>query len=674
MITLHICPVFAGKISQFQDLSSYKEAYEKAYKPLGVLLFGNQDFKFSFHFSGPQLELFKKHNPEFVELLKTLLVRKQIEIIGGGYYNPLFPLLFPMDRSAQIEKLSLAIRQNFGRRPRGMRLFADSWDPSLVLTLDECNMEYVLLENALLPIPKQLLLPVVMSDRGKTAKVLPVCSQFVPKKNEKSCEYLERILSEVNEIVSSRVCDAANADCETSLARMVAVPFDEESIAPLLEKSWLEEFAARAKERDDVRVEFSLPNSCAKSSEAFAQGYIHAGINPDIAKWCSVPYQKVENSGGYPTNIYDYIQIYDASRSLYNRMVYISLLLNQCRGDKIRRNAARDKLMAAQAGEAFICRSKSELEAFAARQMSYKNLTEAEKILRECSLFKESVTSYDYDGDGFCEYVCRLEKYGVCITQAGGSIFELNVIKSGVNYVDNFSRISAFDGIDDDYFRGIFVDHIFEEDEAAKYCRGETCRNGLFSARRYREISFSSQKQEILLETRTRFSTMDQPILLRKKYSVNSNGILVQYIIRNEGPIAVKAKFAVEMNLAELNLLGSDYKPYNFELVSAGSVIAGTSDSACHLAFDGGIVDKVSAMQISDANSGVSFVFTPNEEASVTYFPVSFRRRNMDGDIVQNESRTFVSAFIWDLDLPAGMEVEKTISFALSYARKQRKK
>ncbi len=673
MIALNICPVFAGKISQFQDLSSYKEAYEKAYKSLGVLLFGNQDFKFSFHFSGPQLEIFRKQNPEFVELLKNLLMRKQIEIIGGGYYNPLFPLLFPMDRSAQIEKLSLAIRQNFGRRPRGMRVFADSWDPSLVLMLDECNMEYILLENALLPPSKQLLLPVVISDRGKTAKVLPVCSQFAPMKNESPVEYLSRIVSEVKKIVPNHVCDAANADFETPLTRMVVVPFDEENIAPLLEKSWLDEFVALAKERDDVRVEFSLPNACAKSSEAFVQGYIHAGINSDIAKWCSIPYQKVENSGGYPTNIYDYIQIYDASRSLYNRMVYISLLLTQCRGDKIRRNAARDKLMAAQAGESFICRSPSELSAFAARQNAYKNLTEAEKLVRECSDFKESVISYDYNGDGFKEYICRLEKYNVCITPSGGTIFELDMMKAGGNYADNFSRIKKFDGIDDNYFRGIFVDHIFEEDEAAKYCKGEPCRNGLFSANIYKEISFSSQKQEILLETRTRFSTLDQPISLRKKYVVKSSGIQLQYILKNEGPVAIKAKFAVETNLAELNLLGSDYKPYNIELVSSGEILSGKSDVPCHASVEGGVIQKVSALQITDTNSNVSFVFAPNEEAGVTYFPVTFRRRNMEGDIVQNESRTFVSAFLWDLDLPAGMEVEKTISLSVSYIRRQRK-
>lgn len=105
-----------------------------------------------------------------------------------------------------------------------------------------------------------------------------------------------------------------------------------------------------------------------------------------------------------------------------------------------------------------------------------------------------------------------------------------------------------------------------------------------------------------------------------------------------------------------------------------GEILSGTSDIPCHANVESGVVQKVSALQISDANSNVSFVFTPNEEAGVTYFPVAFRRRNMEGDIVQNESRTFVSAFLWDLDLPAGMEVEKTISLAVSYMRRQRKK
>lgn len=664
---LNLCPIFSDTFLQFQDDSMYQAVYEKIYKPLGALLFANPGLKFSFYFTGIQIEFLKKQNPEFFELFKELLSRKQIEIIGGGYYNPIFPILFPLDRSGQIEKLSLSIRQNFGRRPRGMKLFADSWDPSMISVLNDFNMDYVLLENSLLPPSKQLFLPVVMSDRGKTTTVLPVYNEFAVKKDESAKGYFERVLNSFEKLRSLE----SRPEDDSSPERIIAIPFNDATIAPFLDSSWFQEFFALVSGSEGLN--FSLPHASIKSCQAFIQGYVHAGIGESIARWCFTPYESVEVNDGYPTNIYDYLQTYSASRLLYDRMIHVSLLLNQCRGDKMRKKAAREKLWAGQSGDAYICRSPSELSAFAARQNAYKNLTEAEKLVRECSDFKESVISYDYNGDGFKEYICHLEKYNVCITPSGGTIFELDVMKAGGNYADNFSRIKKFDGIDDNYFRGIFVDHIFEEDEAAKYCKGEPCRNGLFSANIYKEISFSSQKQEILLETRTRFSTLDQPISLRKKYVVKSSGIQLQYILKNEGPVAVKAKFAVETNLAELNLLGSDYKPYNIELVSAGEILSGKSDVPCHASVEGGIIQKVSALQITDTNSNVSFVFAPNEEAGVTYFPVAFRRRNMEGDIVQNESRTFVSAFIWDLDLPAGMEVEKTISLSVSYIRRQRK-
>lgn len=667
---LNLCLIFSGTFLEFHDDSTYKAFYEKIYKPLGALLFANPALKFSFYFTGTQIEFLKKHNSEFLELLKDLLSKKQIEIIGGGYYNPIFPVLFPLDRSGQIEKLSLSIRQNFGRRPRGMKLFADSWDPSMISVLNDFNMDYVLLEKSLLPPAKQLFLPVVMSDRGKTATVLPVYNEFAVEKDESAKSYFERILNSFEKFRSLESYSDGNAD--SSPERVVAIPFNDRTIAPFLDSSWFQEFFSLVSECECLN--FLLPQTSIKLCHTFIQGYVHAGISESIARWCFTPYESVEVNDGYPTNIYDYLQTYSASRLLYDRMIHVSLLLNQCRGDKMRKNAAREKLWAAQSGDAYICCSPSELAAFAARQNAYKNLTEAEKLVRECSDFKESVISYDYNGDGFKEYICHLEKYNVCITPSGGTIFELDVMKAGGNYADNFSRIKKFDGIDDNYFRGIFVDHIFEEDEAAKYCKGEPCRNGLFSANIYKEISFSSQKQEILLATRTRFSTLDQPISLRKKYIVKSSGIQLQYILKNEGPIAVKAKFAVETNLAELNLLESDYKPYNIELVSAGEILSGMSDIPCHASVESGVVQKVSALQISDTNSNVSFVFTPNEEAGVTYFPVAFRRRNMEGDIVQNESRTFVSAFLWDLDLPAGMEVEKTISLAVSYMRRQRKK
>ena len=150
---------------------------------MGAILFAMPELKFSFYFTGPQIEFFKKKNPEFLDLLKNLIARKQVEMIGGGYYNPIFPLIFPVDRAAQIEKLTLAHRQNFGKRPRGAALFCDSWDPPLLTTLDAASLEYVLLDSSLLPKDKNHFLPLVMNNLDKSTLILPVYST----KAQKTC-------------------------------------------------------------------------------------------------------------------------------------------------------------------------------------------------------------------------------------------------------------------------------------------------------------------------------------------------------------------------------------------------------------------------------------------------------------------------------------------------------
>ena len=664
MSNIRICLGYAGRATEFQDETSYQAAYKSVYKPLGAFLFANPQLKFSFFFAGRQIEFFKKKNPEFLDLVKNLIARKQVEVIGGGYYNPLFPLILPADRAAQIETLTNSLRQNFGKRPRGICLFCDSWDPSLISTFAAASMEYALLDTSLFRQIKNLFLPIVMSNLGKSIVILPVEGRLAAQKGEGAKEFFSRARSAVLE---ARASDTQNPDAD----RCVPFFFDKETIAPFLDKDWREEFIANAQAATECV--FDLPYNCVKEAGAFSQAFVHSGINQKIARWCVTPYESVETSDKYPLSVFDYLQTYKASRSLFDRMMNVSLMVNQCHGDKMRKNAARERLLAAQSGEAYVCRASNELASFVERQNAYKNLTEAERLVRECSSFKESVTSYDYNGDGFSEYVCRLEKFNVCVGTEGGSIFELDVLKAGGNYADNISRAKKYDGLDDNYFRGIFVDHLFEDEEAKKYCKGEPCRNGMFSAKRYKETMFSSQRQEIHFEARTKFSTMDQPILLKKNYIIKANGITVQYILKNEGPIAVQGKFAVESNFAELGLLNPNYKPYSIEIASGRDILTGSSASYCRETVQGGLVSKASAVQITDSNSNVSFMFTPNEEAGATFFPVTFKRRNMDTDILQNESRTFVTALIWDVDLAAGMEVEKTITLTITQTRKRKK-
>ena len=147
--------------------------YQAVYKPIVKFLYTHPDFPFSFSLSGNQIRFFKKRKNELITIFRELVERKQVEVLGGGYYDPVLPLLYPVDRNGQIDMLSAEIRQTVGKRPRGISLFGDCWDSSLVNNIHTCGIEYVLLESTLIPDNKRKFLPIIMSDLNKSVDIFP---------------------------------------------------------------------------------------------------------------------------------------------------------------------------------------------------------------------------------------------------------------------------------------------------------------------------------------------------------------------------------------------------------------------------------------------------------------------------------------------------------------------
>ena len=115
MSTLHICYVFRiGQIGTTVPENA-EEIYEKSVKKLVGLLYSNPRICASISFSGIMLDWYEKKHPEVMDVLKDLTNRKQVEIIGGGYYDPLFPLLLPVDRLGQIELFQSQLRKTLGK-------------------------------------------------------------------------------------------------------------------------------------------------------------------------------------------------------------------------------------------------------------------------------------------------------------------------------------------------------------------------------------------------------------------------------------------------------------------------------------------------------------------------------------------------------------------------------
>lgn len=658
MGVLNICFEFSTETSGFFDYSDYKSVYESFYKPLGQFLYAHEEFKFTFYFSGSQLEFFKQKNPEFLEILKNLSNRKQIEILGGGYYHPVFPLLFPLDRTGQIELLSSTIRKIVGKRPRGVMLCASAWDPSLVTSFETCGVDFVQLDSSLIQKEKKLFLPLIISDRGKSLKVLSLHKEFVPEENETPEGFIQRLKKAVDKIVKN---DEENPDAD----RVVVIPFNKATIKRLLNEKLVKEFLELLKTKYADSIKLELPYNCVKNSENFVQTYIHAGITEEIAKWSIEPYKQIEIKPNTSINVYDFMQTYKRSQALYNRMIFVSLLVNQCKGDKMRKKTAREYLWAAQTGDAYVYPTSGALLSSQERQKAFKKLTEAELLVRECEDFHESILNYDYNCDGLNEYLCRMEKFNVCINRRGGAIFELDVMKKSSNYADNMSRVMPLDKCNDNYEKGIFVDHLFEPEEYSRYIKGLPCKNGVFSNNVYKEVMFNSTKREICLETKSHFPSLDQAISIRKKYIINSNGIMVQYILKNLSPISIKAKFVVESNFAQLDFKKEVFDSYKIDVVNNGQIEEKTSQS---LEF----MKNVDAFQLTDLDNNVVFTFEPNEMANLVSYPITLMRSKIDASGLQPAGRTLSLSLAWDVDLACNMEMEKTINLTIISSKRKK--
>jgi hypothetical protein len=636
-----------------------EQDYLDVYKPAVQFLYSHPSFCMEFSFTGPQLRFYRKNHPEFIEILEQLINRKQIEVLGGGFYNPVFPLLYPMDRSGQIEMLSAEIRQSVGKRPRGLCVCAGSWDSSLVTSFETCGMEYVMLDSTLIPPSKQSYIPIIMSDRGKAIDIIPVYRSLKPDGSVTAEEYLASLLASVKKCVKGDQYE------RTLSERYADVIFAHEEFRSLLKSGYLQDMCDTAAQKFAETIRFSYPLSYRKTVPERVNAFINAGMSGDIAQWAKIPYTSVTKSDCYPVTIYDFFQTYPQSRALYDRMMYVSMLVNQCHGDKMRKKEAREKLWAAQSGESYVCTAKGSLVNSLYRQKAYSYLAEAESLVRSCSGFEESVSSFDYNSDGSPEYVCRMNDYTACITAMGGEISELDVMQSTCNYADNPSRIEEFDGCNDNYYRGLFIDHIFTDEDMENYLVKKPAGSGIFSQVKYEEQKFSSQHNEITLCAKAEFSEKKQMIRLRKKYIANSSGFTVQYILRNDSGEPLHANFAVESNFTQTNFTTSDFNPYRVEIAAAAKKKEiDTTNSSREITSSGRISD-VSAVQITDTDNSLSFVYEPNESCGFGFAPITFRRPEYEGTKIVPSAMTFAAAMFWNVQLDPGMEMEKTVNFSI---------
>ena len=666
MNSIYVCFNFRAMTVCTDNPDEYDRMYQSVYKPLARFLYSHPDFKFSFSFTGPQLLYYKKKRNEFLTIIKELVERNQVEILGGGFYAPVLPLLFPVDRNTQIDMLSTEIRQTVGKRPRGITMFADIWDSSLVNNLQTCGIEYTLLDGNSIPENKRNFLYNIMHDLGKTVEIFPYYNEFIPTAETTPEAFEKAIIKAVEKVEKQDEYFQITPD------KIVVLSMNYEMLSQLIEVKWFEKYADYLKEQPQSRIKTGIIDEYRKAQNIKIPAYIPTAMTRLLNDWCGYLVRN-RNKSTFPNTVYNFMEIYPACRNLYNRITYLTILINQYKNDKMRKKAAREKLLEAQSGNALLCNFNGPYTNTRYRQNAYRSLITAEKFLNEDGKFTETISRYDYTNDGLNEYICRMQNYFAYISLLGGAVQELDVMKNCGNYADNLSRVFEYEGSEDGYNRGILVDHLFNDEQLTRYINGEAAGDGVFSRIYYKEIKFSASRKELLLVAEAEYKPTHQNVSLRKKYLLNSNGVTVQYILKNESSRPLKLKLAVESNFADVNFENTIINYFNVEVIEKEQVQVLDSKKSTKELNDTAKLKQVEAIRLTDGLKGVSFAFEPNEKCEYFYMPIIFHRPDYYTNKLTTTAATFVSTMIWDIDIESGKETEKTVNFSITSVKKSKK-
>ncbi len=124
------------------------EVFEQAYLPFVDALERHPQVRVSLHYTGPLLEWIRAERPAFLERVRGLVARDQVELLGGGYYEPILASLPTRDRLGQLRRMADELEALTGTRPRGAWLAERVWEPDLPASLVDAGYAWTILDDA----------------------------------------------------------------------------------------------------------------------------------------------------------------------------------------------------------------------------------------------------------------------------------------------------------------------------------------------------------------------------------------------------------------------------------------------------------------------------------------------------------------------------------------------
>jgi len=377
------------------------------------------------HYSGVLLYWVERTHPEFLMLMEDMVSRKQIEILGGGFYEPCFPLIPAQDRIGQIEFMTTYLRKHFGKRPQGCWVPGFIWEQNMAASLAACDMSYTFLSQDQFKkaglLGAQLFSPCITEDQGKLISVFPVS---LAHQKELSVKSFSQVFIDLRRKLHSLTGFSGSVIACVFPEKVYSSPDEAEDAA------W-NRFFEEISLSENI-VETTLPSKILKNNYVFKKGSF-----PDSSAFLN------------DYNPRRFLIEHDEANCIYSKMIFTNVLISQLKGDKCRKTNAREELWRAQDASLFSPGNghlRGDL-----RKEAYSSLLRAERLTRDKGKTISSLIQYDFDLNGIKEFLYQDSKINCYIQLKGAGVFELDYLPKDWNYLDcgcdEFGRRTSFSDI-----------------------------------------------------------------------------------------------------------------------------------------------------------------------------------------------------------------------------------
>jgi 4-alpha-glucanotransferase len=687
-----------------------EDAYQRSYLPFLELLERRPEVKIGLHNSGCLWEWLEGHHPEYGLRIAPLVQRGQVELLGGGFYEPILPIWPQRDRRGQIARMTRFLAERFNVRPRGMWLAERVWETHLAADLEAEGVEYLCLDDSqFLQVglrDEELKGYFLTEDSGATVGLYPIQMQL---RYEIPFAAPEQVIETLR----------ASADDAPGAMRLFGDDGEKFGVWPgthklCYEEMWLDRFFDRVRDEGSW-LRLVLPSEHRSSYPPTGRIYLPAGSYREMTEWALPPRAQIlfdETKhllrdagrgeaeelllrGGFFRN---FLVRYPESNRMHKRSLLAHGSLDLAEGLDQRTVAEiRDHLWRAQCNCAYWHGVFGGLYLPHLRDAIYREILlgeeKLERAVRGDGPWVEGEVT-DYDGDGHEEVILRSDRLAIFISpHQGGAITEIDDRTSHKNLVNGLARrpeayhakIGSLDRPDDGAVRTIHDAVVSKEEHLERYLSydrserlcltdhlmdGAPTPDGMIDGRdlggedlaggRYLHTMRRSRGMVEIVLTREGVlgGSPEDRVSLRKAIRLRAgvNGFEVAYSMKSLSPRAVHTCFGVEWLV---NLLAG-HAPDRYVMIDGRR--PDDPDLAGMGAHDGGetfsLVDHWSEVQIDlQARGAAGWVRAPLQTVSLSE---SGAERVFQG--------TIAMAF-WDVRLDPGAHFETTIGVRISNGR-----